>query len=114
MLGVEGLAHGRCAGMEALGEGVCKLLHHPCTCVLEEGATPIMLLLFVLLASSGSGPSTEGKGAPPRQQLVLATMRSHPHAALGPTGTPLLRSELRESEGTRGCVCPVLKCPEFR
>lgn len=100
---------------------VCKLLHHPCTRTLEEGATPSVLLLSVPLASWGSGPSTEGKGAPPLQQSVLTTMRSHPRTAPGPTATPLLpptlallRSEQLESEGTRGCMCPVLKCPEFR
>lgn len=90
MLGVEGRAHGRCAGVEALGEGVCKLLHHPCPCLLEEGATPSVLLLFVLLASWGSGPSTEGKGrkgAPPQQQWVLTAMRSRPRTAPVPSAT---------------------------
>lgn len=67
MFSMEGRAHRRCAGVEVLGEGVCKLLHHPCTCVLEEGATPSVLLVFVLLTSWGSGPSMEEKGAPPQQ-----------------------------------------------
>lgn len=71
--------------MEVLGEGVCKLLHHLCTCVLEEGATPSVLLLFVLLASWGSGPSREGKegGSSP----ALTTMHSRPCTAPGPSAT---------------------------
>lgn len=115
---VEGLAGRRCAGVE-LGEGVCKLLHCPCTCMLEDGAIPSVLLLFVLLASWGSGPSTEGKGGPPQLQSALTKMGSHPRTALGPAGPPLPPSTLallrnEQLEGTRGCVCLVLKCPEFR
>lgn len=55
------LPHGCCAGVEVLGKGVCKLLHHLCTRAFEKGATPVALLLFVLLASRGSVRSPEGK-----------------------------------------------------
>lgn len=56
------LPRGRCAGVEVLREGVCKLLHRLCTRVFEKGAAPIALLLLVLLAGRGSLHSPEGKG----------------------------------------------------
>lgn len=56
------LSHGRCAGVEVLGEGVCKLLHCLCTHMFEKGVTPLALLCFVLLPTQESICSPEGKG----------------------------------------------------
>lgn len=73
------------------------------------------------LCSWLAGEAQRGKVALPEQQSMLTTTRSRFRTALDPAGTPLppstlalLRSEQLEREGTRGCMCQVLKCPEFR
>lgn len=71
------LPRGHCAGVEVLREGVCKLLHSLCTHTFEKGATPVVLLLFVLLAGQGSARSPEGKGGSSPATVHNAFSSSH-------------------------------------